>query len=107
MLHALVADRVHHFARAEQVAREDEVVPVRGVDDRVRRDRAGPQAVEILERSAMHIRSGRGDRGGGGVRASEPDELMPAPMSSTTMAEPIQPGAPVTKMRGIAEEVSA
>ena len=32
--------------------------------------------LEIIERAAVHLCSGRGEGGGRGIRASEPDDLM-------------------------------
>ena len=63
-------------AAPREVAREDEIVPVRGVDDPVGRGRAGTQDVEIVERSALHLRSADGARSGRGVRAGERDDPM-------------------------------
>jgi hypothetical protein len=61
------------IASALEVARESDVVLVGGVDDPVGGGRTGAQAVEIIERSAMHLCSGRGEGSGRGVRAGEPD----------------------------------
>jgi hypothetical protein len=35
-----------------------------------------PKAVEIVERAAMHLRSGGGEGSGRSIRASEPDDPM-------------------------------
>jgi hypothetical protein len=54
-------------------------VDERGVDDPVGRGRAGAQAVEVVQRAAVDLRPGGGDRGGRGIRAGEPEDLMARP----------------------------
>ena len=49
----------------------------RKVDHAVRRGGGRAQPVEIVKRAAMHGRTGRGDGNSRGVRAREPDDLMP------------------------------
>jgi hypothetical protein len=46
------------------------------VNHAIRRDSSLAQAVEVLERAAMDLRAGRLDRGGRGVGAGQPDDLM-------------------------------
>ena len=48
----------------------------REVDHAVGRGGRVAQDVEVVERAALHLGAGRGERGGRGVRAGEPDDLM-------------------------------
>jgi hypothetical protein len=82
-----------------EAARECLLVLERQVDDAVGRRGGGAQLVEVVERPAERLGAGRGERGGRGVGAGEPTTSWPAPMSSATTAEPIQPVAPVTNTR--------
>ena len=61
---------------ALEVARESEVVLEREVDHAIRRGRRALQAVEVVERAALHLGPGGGERRGRGIRAGEPDDLM-------------------------------
>ena len=61
---------------ALEVPRERDVVLEREVDHAIRRGRRAPQAVEIIERAAVHLCPGRGEGGGRGIRAGQPDDLM-------------------------------
>ncbi len=47
------------------------------MDHAVGRAGAAPQAVEIVERSAMNCGTGRGQRRGGGLRPGEAKHLVP------------------------------
>jgi hypothetical protein len=48
----------------------------REVDHAIRRGSCIPQAVEVIESAAMHLRSGGGENSGRGIRAGEPGDLM-------------------------------
>ena len=62
--------------RGREVRGFGDVVESR-VDDTVRCDRAAPQAVEVVERTAVHLGAGGLQCCGGRVRAGEADDLMP------------------------------
>lgn len=65
-----------------------------------------PQAVRVVEASVLHVgaRVRQGPRRR--VRASKATTRWPAPMSSATTAEPMNPDAPVTNIRMIPPDVS-
>jgi hypothetical protein len=46
------------------------------MNDPIGRPRTGPQAAEILEIAAMHLRPRVGQRRGRDIRASQPDDLV-------------------------------
>ncbi|MCP9970715.1 hypothetical protein [Actinomadura madurae] len=69
------------------------------MDDAVGVGGGAAQDVEVVEGAAEYLGPGRGQGGGRAVGACEPDDLVAAPMSSGTTAEPIQPDAPVTRTR--------
>jgi hypothetical protein len=48
----------------------------RQVDHAIRRGGRARQAVEIVKSAAVHLRSGRGEGSGRGIRAAEPNDLM-------------------------------
>ena len=76
----LLAERLDRAAigvgGALEVTREGELVLERQVDHAVGGCGPASQAVEIVERAAVHLCPGRGECIGGGVGASEPDDLM-------------------------------
>jgi hypothetical protein len=77
-----------------------EIVNEGRVDHTVRQGRPFAQAFEVSKIAAMHLGARGHKRLGAGLRAREAQHLMgPALMSSGTMAEPIKPVAPVTKIR--------
>jgi hypothetical protein len=55
-----------------------EVVMEGGVDDPLRRSRATAQAVQILQRTALDIGSGRSKRRGGRILARQAEHRMPS-----------------------------
>src|SRR5487761_1090599 len=59
-----------------EAARERDVVLVREVHHAVRRGGCLAQAVEVIERTAMHLGPGRGEDSGRGIRAGKPGDLM-------------------------------
>ncbi len=61
---------------ALEVPGEGDVVLEREVDHAVRRGGRVPQAVEVVESAALHLRPGGGEGGGRGIRAGQPDDLM-------------------------------
>jgi len=48
----------------------------REVDHSIRCGSCTPQAVEVVNGAATHLRPGGGQSGGRGIRASQPDDLM-------------------------------
>ena len=71
----------------------------REVDHAVGRARDAAQAVEIVERAALHLGAGGARAAADASERASPTTWWPAPISSGTTAEPIQPDAPVTKTR--------
>src|SRR5262249_34114428 len=55
---------------------ERDVVLEREVDHAIRCDSCAPQAVEIIKSAGIHLCPGRGEGGGRGIRAGEPDDVM-------------------------------
>jgi hypothetical protein len=55
---------------------ERDVVLERQVDYAVRRGGGVPQAVQVVQVAAAYPRPGRGERGGRGLRAGEPGDLV-------------------------------
>ena len=76
-----------------------EVVIERRMDYGIGSGRSALQALKIIQRAAMDLGSCRGNRSGSRIRASEASTLCPATSSSWTIAEPMNPVAPVTKTR--------
>ena len=74
-----------------------EVVDVCRMNHSVRSSRSAAQTLEIVERTTMHIGAYRGERLGTCVRTSETGTWCPASINSRTIAEPMNPVAPVTK----------
>jgi hypothetical protein len=52
-------------------------VDKREVDDAVRCSRCAAQAVKIIEGTALHLRTGRGDFCSGSIGTSQAEDLMP------------------------------
>ena len=69
------------------------------VDDAVAVEGPGAQDGGVVHVAAQHLGAKVGDRLGGGVRAGQPEDLVPGTDEFGARAEPIQPEAPVTKMR--------
>ena len=69
------------------------------VDDAVAVEGAGAQHVGVVQVAAQHLGAHVGDGWAEASERASPRTWWPAPMSSGTTAEPIQPEAPVTKMR--------
>ncbi len=82
-----------------EAPRKGKAVIERKVDHAIRLSGRALKNVEIVGRASADFRSGSGQGGGGSIRAGQPDDRWPAPMSSGTAAEPIQPDAPVTNTR--------
>lgn len=61
---------------ALEVAAEGDVVLEREVDHAVRRGSRVPQAVEVVDRAALHLDARRGEGCRCGVRTSEPNDLV-------------------------------
>jgi hypothetical protein len=57
--------------------REDEVVLEREVDHAIRSSSGTAQGIEVVERAALHLCPGGNEGGGGGLRASQPHDLVP------------------------------
>src|SRR6266508_3587066 len=62
--------------RVLEAAGERDVVLEREMDHAVRGGRRVPQGVDIVDGAVQHLGPGRGEGGGRGVRAGEPDDLM-------------------------------
>ena len=82
-----------------ETAAERQLVVEGEVDHALGRGGLFSKRFEVVEAAAAHLDARGGERGCGGVRAGEPDDSCPAPSSSGTTADPIQPDAPVTKTR--------
>ena len=70
-----MTERLHRppirICRALEVACEGDVVLERQVDHAVAGGRRAPQHAGIVEGAGLHLGSGRGERGGGGLRAGQ------------------------------------
>jgi hypothetical protein len=67
------------------------------VDHAVGGGRAGAEAVDVFQRAAMGLRARPLERLRRRLGSREAGDLVPASSSSRTIAEPMNPVAPVTK----------
>ena len=87
------------FDRAREISAEREVVPERKMDDTVRLGRGCPQDIQIVQAAAQHRGARRSDGRTCLSERARPTTSCPAFTSCSAVGAPIQPEAPVTKMR--------
>ena len=75
------------------------IVPKRDMKDGVGRSGTAAKAFQVFQIAAMDISASCGQRLGARVAARKTEHLVPAPISSGTILEPMKPVAPVTNTR--------